>query len=223
MGNAQYNRILKTVRDRNLMIRSLDRSEFEAAVGVLASSFSEEPLFEYFLGADAQKRAQLLRGLMRGMLKGHAPFSEIDGAFDRDKLIGVAISIRPNHFPIKARTMLSMAMRFFPPALILAVTNPGILRLFRVASLMEKSHPKEPCYYLAFFGVQPASRDGGMAEKLARFVLARADRQKVGCYLDTAGRLHMRMCRFLGFEVRHEFKPFSKGPTCFGMWRKPRH
>jgi hypothetical protein len=31
----------------------------------------------------------------------------------------------------------------------------------------------------------------------------------------------MRMCRVLGFEVRHELRPLPGGPTCWGMWRSP--
>ena len=157
------------------------------------------------------------------MLKGHAPFSEIDGAFVADRLVGLAVTIRPDRFPLKARDMLWIAMRALPASLMLALSSPGIFRLFRAAAMMEKNHPRdEACWYLAFFGVDPAYRKGGTAKRLAEVVLSRADAEGVGCYLDTAGKKTMQMCRFLGFEVRHHLTPFPDGPACYGMWRSPK-
>ena len=203
------------------IIRPLDPGEFEAGAHVLAASFAEEALFKHLLGSDTEDRARRLPGLMHGMLKGHAPCSDIDGAFIGERLVGVAISIKPDRFPLKLGSKLFIASKALPPTLSLALSRPGFLRLFAVVSQLEKHHPKEGCYYLAFFGVDPAARKGGVAEKLSRSVLSRADAQNVGCHLDTAGKATMRMCRFLGFEVRHELRPFPEGPTCWGMWRSP--
>lgn len=204
------------------MIRPLNPGAFGAAANVLAVSFAEESLFKHLLGADAEDRARRLTGLMRGMIRGHAPCSDVDGAFVGERLVGVSIAIRPDRFPLNLGAKLSIAGNVLLPTLLLALRKPRFLRLLAAVSALEKHHPKEGCYYLAFFGVHPAARKGGVAVELSRSILARADAQNVGCYLDTAGRATMRMCRLLGFEVLHELRPIPDGPTCWGMWRSPR-
>jgi hypothetical protein len=52
-------------------------------------------------------------------------------------------------------------------------------------------------------------------------VLKRADTQGIGTYLDTSGEKTVLMCRRLGFQVRHEVRPFPDGPPCYGLWRGP--
>lgn len=203
-------------------IRPLDPPEFAAGARVLAASFAEEALFTRLLGSNTEDRARRLAGLMHGMIKGHAPFSDVDGAFIGDRLVGVAISIRPDRFPLRLGAQLFIARHALPATLALALSTPGFLRLFPAVSQLEKHHPTAACYYLAFFGVDPDARKGGVADKLSRAVLSRADAAQVGCYLDTAGKATMRMCRLLGFEVRHELQPLPDGPTCWGMWRDPR-
>ncbi len=205
------------------VVRSLGSSDFTAGAKVLANSFAEEPLFAHLLGSNKQERSRYLRDLMRGMLKGHAPFSEIDGVFIKDRLVGLSIAIRPDRFPLRAKDMLWIATKVMPAAIKLGFSRPGILRLFRVATVIEKNHPRDvDCWYLAFFGIDPAHRSGGVAKKLAAVVLNRADEQNLGCHLDTAGIKTMRMCRILGFEVRYELTPIQDGPKCYGMWRSPK-
>lgn len=213
---------MHTPRHPTPTIRPLDPRDFEAGARVLAASFAEESLFKCLLGSDTEDRARHLTGLMRAMIKGHAPFSDVDGAFVGERLVGVAISIRPDRFPLRLGAKMSIARHALPATLALALSKPGVLRLFPAVSQLEQHHPTEGCYYLAFFGVDPSARKGGVADTLSRTVLRRADAQQVGCYLDTAGKATMRMCRLLGFEVRHELRPLPDGPTCWGMWRSPR-
>ncbi|HUC33184.1 MAG TPA: GNAT family N-acetyltransferase [Ilumatobacteraceae bacterium] len=108
--------------------------------------------------------------------------------------------------------------------------TPRFLRMYgtrfipnlTVLSDLEKLHPTEPHYYLEFVGTDPAHQGRGFAGALMEPMLARADAEGVGAYLENSKEQNVGFYRRFGFEVRQEMTHRRHGPRQWLMWRDPR-
>ncbi len=84
---------------------------------------------------------------------------------------------------------------------------------------VEQEHPRRPHYYLEWVGVTPERQGQGLGTALFAMVLRRAEREGVGCYLETENARTLALYRRLGFEVYRE-KDIMGVQTWF-LWREP--
>lgn len=96
---------------------------------------------------------------------------------------------------------------------------PRVLGTFNA---VEKGHPMEPHYYLAFVGVEPASQGQGMGSILMHPVLQRCDTEGIPAYLEASAPRNRDLYERHGFEVTEEIRPGRSGPPIWRMWRDPR-
>ena len=98
----------------------------------------------------------------------------------------------------------------------------GVTRAFRVLAIMEKVHPTEPHYHLAYVGTHPDQQGRGLGTAVLQPMLERCDTEGVPAYLENSKP------RNEAFYVRHGFVntgpiPLPDGaPPVMGMWREPR-
>lgn len=85
---------------------------------------------------------------------------------------------------------------------------------------IDKIHPQEPHYYLAFMGVEPGYQGRGFGSAILRHVAARADEAKTGCYLETASPQNVPLYQRFGFQVLVEKEII--GLRSWFMWRPAR-
>lgn len=96
-----------------------------------------------------------------------------------------------------------------------------VFRALEVLTRMEKHHPEEPHYYLEVLGTDPRHQGHGHGARLVNEVLARADDEHVGAYLESSKASNVPYYRRFGFEVVGEVV-HRNGPPMWFMWRDPR-
>ena len=105
------------------------------------------------------------------------------------------------------------------------VTGFGAFRRFLSWSqLMEKLHKRDVSrrhWYLMVLGVDPPRQGQGVGGAVMQPVLARADREGVPCYLETAKEINIRFYGKHGFEVVAQIDLPGGGPPIWTMKREP--
>ena len=86
---------------------------------------------------------------------------------------------------------------------------------------MERSHPREPHWYLPQIGVDPNAQGKGIGSALMRHALDRCDREQTLAYLEASKPSNIPFYQSQGFEVTAEIQ-VGKGPAVMPMIRKPR-
>lgn len=115
------------------------------------------------------------------------------------------------------------------PTKELVRTSPNFVRAFRTGIpgalqfnvLMEKIHPQEPHWYLAVLGTDPLRQGRGVGGALISTITDRADRDLVGCYLESSKPENVPYYERFGFKVTGEHR-MEDSPPIWGMWRDPR-
>ncbi|MFH9574420.1 GNAT family N-acetyltransferase [Streptomyces sp. NPDC017454] len=94
--------------------------------------------------------------------------------------------------------------------------------LFRDAVEAAAGHtPREPHWYLAVIGADPAARGGGHGAALLRSGLARADAAGLPAALESSTSANLPFYEHFGFTVREEFRLPGGGPVLWAMRREP--
>jgi ribosomal protein S18 acetylase RimI-like enzyme len=95
---------------------------------------------------------------------------------------------------------------------------------FRIMRQMEKLHkedvPKRH-WYLMVLGVEPERQGQGVGSALIGPGLARADRDRLPCYLETAKEINVEFYGKHGFDVVREVPMGGDGPPMWTMLREP--
>ncbi|ANW18787.1 GNAT family N-acetyltransferase [Streptomyces clavuligerus] len=82
--------------------------------------------------------------------------------------------------------------------------------------------PREPHWYLALIGADPAVQGKGEGGALLRSGLARADAAGLPVYLESSKKDNLPVYEHFGFTVSHEVQLPGGGPVLWGMWREAR-
>ncbi len=191
------------------------RADVGAVASDLAAAFSTDPIFNWFLRADARHDAARLRLFQLLVFSALA-----DGEVFRPAGGGAAAvwvpseSLGPSPFLQRLRTL----------PIILQTT--GLSRLSRMSSMravMDKHHPTSPAHaYLWFLGVTPQAQGFGVGSRLLAHGLARVDEKGLPAYLESSSPANLPLYRRHGFEVMEVLKPRPDAPQMWAMWREAR-
>ncbi|MCH8858740.1 MAG: GNAT family N-acetyltransferase [Proteobacteria bacterium] len=98
----------------------------------------------------------------------------------------------------------------------------GLMRLARgaaMASAIERVHPKEPHFYLAFIGVAPRFQGAGLGTQLLKETLGRVDAAGASAYLENSHMRNIALYERFGFQVIDEVVARRDAPPLYAMWR----
>lgn len=93
--------------------------------------------------------------------------------------------------------------------------------IFAAFEDMDRYHPKEPHWYLAVIGVDPAHQGKGTGSKLLKSTLATVDEQGLPAYLESSNPANISLHERHGFEVVGEIRG-GDGPPITPMYRQSR-
>jgi GNAT superfamily N-acetyltransferase len=93
--------------------------------------------------------------------------------------------------------------------------------IFSVFEEMDRYHPKEPHWYLAIIGVDPARQGHGVGSLLLKSTLAQVDEQGLPAYLESSNPANVPLYERHGFELQGEIRG-GEGPPIFPMLRPVR-
>lgn len=179
----------------------------------LSAAFASDPVFNWFLRADARHDAarQRLFNLLIGM-------GLADGEIFRPASGGAAAiwlpseSLGPTPFLQELRAL---------PTILQATGFSRLARMSAMRTMMDAHHPKAPPHaYLWFLGVRPEAQGLGVGSRLLAHGLARVDAKGLPAYLESSSPANVPLYRRYGFEVVEVLKARPDAPEMWAMWRE---
>jgi ribosomal protein S18 acetylase RimI-like enzyme len=182
---------------------------------LFAAAFTTDPVFNW-IARPGPRRPQVLEQFFFWLLKTRAiPFGEVWMSSDAS----VCAAWLPPGTPASPGGFLEQ-VRLFPMFLRLC----GFPRLGRGSAMgaaMEKNHPHEDHFYLAFIAVAPRLQGLGLGGAMLDATLKRVDEQGVPAYLENSNPHNTKLYERVGFVTRRSISP-PGAPPLVAMWREPR-
>ena len=180
---------------------------------LFAAAFTTDPIFNW-LARPGPRRAVVLEQFFFWLLKTRAiPFGEVWMSNDGN----VCAAWLPPDTPASPGGFVEQ-MRLLP----LFVRLCGFPRLMRgsaMADAMEKNHPHEKHFYLAFIAVAPRLQGLGLGGALLDATVRRADEMGVPAYLENSNPRNTKLYERRGFVARKSISP-PGAPPLVAMWRE---
>jgi GNAT superfamily N-acetyltransferase len=173
----------------------------------MARAFEDDPVMSW-LYPGLHRLESFFRNYELRLHLGHG------SVFTTDGVDGGAIWAPPG----KWRTSVPDVLRVAPA--LLRATGTRLRRAIGTMQAVESKHPKEPHWYLAALGTDPAKQGRGIGSALLAPILQRCDDEGVPAYLESSKEGNIPFYRRHGFEVTREIH-LPKGPTIWPMWRDP--
>lgn len=196
------------------VVISTDQSRVADAAGALAAAFANDPVFRW-MGRDRPTLDQRLHHAFAGMVKAELRRNEPLMFMTSD---GGCASIwhpidewKPS--PIEGLRVAPGFLRSF---------GLRVDRALRVQSTLERVHPQEPHYHLAFIGTRPEQQGHGLGAKVLNEMTQRCDDEGVPAYLESSNPQNESLYVRHGFVATGPIKLPAGGPPMTAMWRTPR-
>jgi ribosomal protein S18 acetylase RimI-like enzyme len=200
----------------DIEIGRLPRARVRAASRLLAAAFADDGILSHYLPGRRGRRLAI-PAFFAAVI--HEHLETTYAATAGRELVGVAAWAPPDPSTpalasrFRARTRLLEVKALFPSS---------SRQLFAGFRELERHHPPEPHWYLAFAGVHPARQGAGIGDALLQPAVAEADRAGVLCYLETPFPRTHAFYQRLGFEIASTSRPFPSARPLDIMIRKPR-
>lgn len=191
-------------------LRPLDGAELESAALLAARSMRDNPLQIVAIGPDPERRVRVMhRGFSRLLRLDGRPTV---GAWDGDRLVGVAATAEPGHCQPSTRERLRLAPTFL-------MAGRAAPRLGRWMSAWAKFDPARPHSHLGPVAVDPDLQGRGIGSMLLTDYCQRLDQTRMLSYLETDKPENVRLYKRFGYEVTAE--TIVLGVTSWFMTREP--
>ncbi len=134
---------------------------------------------------------------------------DADGA-----VCGAALWYPPGTKHHSLRETLAESLPFLPAGI------PHLGKASRLQRLIVSNWPREPHWYLSVLSVSPESQHQGYGSALLGPGLAAADRQGLGCWLETQRESNLPFYGRFGFQLVRRLEVES-GVRLWLLWRPP--
>ncbi len=200
--------------------RPLTPADLGRAAEVMSRAFQSDPLFRFLLPDDAE-RARLSPRFFDLILSFAIHSGRAYGL--SDPLEGVAVWTAPGH-----RTAPGAAMRGLldgrPHRLLIRSLMLQAFRGRRILIETEMIHRRcapDPHYYLEAIAVLPESQGRGLASRLIRPFLDRADAEDVSVYLETMAPENIGLYEHYGFRCVERYDAPGAALSVWAFYRPP--
>lgn len=193
--------------------QAITDEHLDDAALTLAAAFATDPMFRW-MARDRRKFAgglrHTFRAVLRAEMRSDAPLFITAGGrsaaiwHDIDKW-------KPS--PLNSLRVVPGFIRGFG-------LRPD--RLLRMQSVLDKAHPAEPHFHLAFIGTRPEEQGTGLGAQVMQPMIERCDREGVGAYLESSNPRNEAFYARQGFVVTGNIDVPPGAPPMTAMWRKPR-
>jgi ribosomal protein S18 acetylase RimI-like enzyme len=170
-----------------------------SAASVLAEAFVDDPVWVAIGPRLRPLRRRMLRSFFGLALMEALRFGGPSWCAVREgRVVGAAVTFGDGtRFPPPHAGVVES------PPFLLAGPGPA-LRGVRVATAMERVHPRDPHLYLWFLAAHPSAQRAGVGRALMRHVLEEADARELPVYLETTRPENVPYYRSFGFAVADE-------------------
>ncbi|HWA91494.1 MAG TPA: GNAT family N-acetyltransferase [Rhizomicrobium sp.] len=177
---------------------------------LLAAAFAADPVFDW-IARPGRRRAEVMEEFFFWLLRTRAiPYGEVWASE------GVAAVWIPPEAPASPGGFFDQ-LRLLPLFLRLC----GLPRFRRGAAMgeaMEKNHPHDAHFYLAFIAVAPRLQGLGLGSAMLEANLTRIDERGVPAYLENSNPKNTKLYERAGFVARRNIAPRG-APPMVAMWR----
>ena len=200
-------------------------TEREALAALLARAFDDDPTMGWVFPV-AARRERDLRRLFAANLTHAARHGWVDrsptgaGAAGGSTVnaAGVALWLGPGAFPMRAWQALLAGHAL----LSLRIGILSLRRMRRLNAYAQMQHLRTvagPHWYLHGIGVEPDQQRRGLGTALLEIGVARADRDRLPCYLETSRESTLPFYARFGFRVTIPGRLPPDGPPVFSLLR----
>ncbi len=194
-------------------VRRAVATDVEAMADQLAATFFDDPVAAHIF-RDARRRPAALRRFFGTQMR--ADYLRFGGCYTTSDHSGAAI------WAPAGKPYLSGVAGMVALAPVLPFAIRHLVVTLKLLALIEAKHPKEPHWYLATLGTDPARQGQGIGSSLMAPVLAHCDREGLPAYLESSKERNVPFYARHGFEVKETVELPGSGPTIWTMWRTPR-
>lgn len=188
-------------------------ADVPALTAMLVRAFDDDPVANFMFAGDRRRHLGLRAFFTSQLRHMYMPHGHVYTTAERDT---VALWGPPDAH----RNGVKELIELLPVAPYLASnhTHRALQLLFEVDSL----HPKEPHWYLATLGTDPAVQGKGRGSALMGSMMERVDDSGLPAYLESSKERNVPFYARFGFEVVEELRSKPGNPTIWRMWREPR-
>jgi len=180
---------------------------------LFAAAFSADPIMDW-IARPAPNRARALEQFFFWLLRVRAiPFGEVWMSADG----GACAAWLPPGTPASPGGFFEQMQLL--PMFVRLCGFPRLLRGSAMGDAMEKNHPHERHFYLAFIAVAPRLQGLGLGGAMLDATLKRVDAAGMPAYLENSNPKNTRLYERSGFKPRRSIAP-PGAPPLMAMWRK---
>jgi len=188
-------------------------ADVPSLTAMLVRAFDDDPVANFMFAGD-RRRARGLHVFFTSQLRHqYLPHGHV---YTTDGVAGAAVWGPPD----AARNSLKELVELLPAAPFLVSTR--IHRALRLLFEVDGLRPKEPHWYLATLGTEPARQGQGVGSGLLRSMMDRIDESGRPAYLESSKERNVPFYARFGFEVVEELRSKVGSPPIWRMWREPR-
>ena len=178
-------------------IINLDSNHLKEAAAVLAASFFNYPMFQFYF-PDIKRRTRYLPWYFRNILRTALRYGD---AFTTPHIDGVIFALPPGHTKITTWEYIQNGFLLTPVYLGIRNYDRSMECENFVADTHEKLMGNRLHYYLWGLAVDPAQKASGIGAALMRPVLDKADVENVPVYLETHDEKNVSYYQKFGFKL----------------------
>ena len=182
---------------------------------LFAAAFTADPVMDW-IARPAPQRARALEQFFFWLLRVRAiPYGEVWMSADAATCaawLPPGADASPGGFVEQMKLM---------PLFVRLCGFPRLLRGSAMADAMEKNHPHEKHFYLAFIAVAPRLQGLGLGGAMLEATVKRADEAGVPAYLENSNPKNTRLYERAGFVAGKNIAP-KGAPPLLSMWREKR-
>jgi ribosomal protein S18 acetylase RimI-like enzyme len=180
---------------------------------LFTSAFMDDPVFDYMVRPGEKRRAALAT-FFNGMFTARdIPQNEVWMSNDGNACVSwLPSGARRGASGIRILKWLPWSYRVF-----------GFERFGRAMAIqeaMERNHPKEPHFYLAFIAVSPEFQGAGLGSRILKATLEKIDAVGMSAYVENSRERNTLFYQRAGFVAQSNISP-EGAPPLLAMWRKP--
>jgi ribosomal protein S18 acetylase RimI-like enzyme len=201
----------------------LTEKDVPAATALLTRAFDHDPFNRHLL-PDDDHRQRFYRALTGPAVAQAIPYGHVFAVADEGTLMGLAIWGPPNVTlpsgpPLRRlptmRHDLAPVVDAIPGLARLSLGSPRqVARWTRAKKAAAATARREPRWHLAALATDPAHQGRGVAGRLLRHMLERADTDRLGVWLETTDPRNVALYEHYGFKTF----TYLEGPAFLPDW-----
>jgi hypothetical protein len=199
------------------LVLPLAGSQINSLGHVMARALGDEPHVAYLL-PNARERQRVLTWFFQSVaIPAGFRYGEI---YTTKNSVEAALWISSERIPT-LRRMLFSGMRAMP----IRLDHPPLRRYLNLITRMEKVRDRlmsGPHWFLFALGVEPSKHRDAIAAALVEPTLARADLDRLPCYVETFIKRDLPFYEALGFRIEGAGQVCKGGPDFWALRRAPR-